>query len=84
MKEIRIIEKILPSGKTRIVTQVVVPAGLPDVDSDENRANLEISEIEETLHEKYRNHPNPYKTVKVDIDDSSSLSESTMSYNDAL
>lgn len=83
MKETRIIEKILPSGKTRIVTQVIVPAASPDVDVDENQANLEISDIEETLHEKNRKHPNPYKTVKVDIDESS-LSESIMSNNDAL
>ena len=83
VKETRIIEKILPSGKTRIVTQVVVPAQSPDVDADEKQANLEISDIEETLHEKNRKHPNPYKTVKVDIDESS-LSESTQSYNDAL
>ena len=83
MKETRIIEKILPSGKTRIVTQVVVPTASPDVDTDD-QANLEISEVEETLHQKYRKHPNPYKTVKVDIVESSSLSESTMSYNDAL
>ena len=84
MKETRIIEKILPSGKTRIVTQVVVPARSPNLDADENQANLEISDIEETLHGKNRKHPNPYKTVKVDIEDSPSLSESITSYNDVL